>query len=254
MKLMGKLIENIQSAAEQDYPNEACGVIVKQGKRKYLSVHCRNDHYDPKSNFTVNPQDYVKATELGEVVGVWHTHTHGSSHPTQTDRISCNLHKMPWYILGVSKEDDQFTFDKPYLLTPESVSYGLLERPYIWGIFDCFSLVRDYYKQEFDIEIMTPPEYPFCEPDWYRHGGDYYREYYKEAGFVRLIDEDPEIGDVFVMQICSDVPNHAAIYVGDGLMLHHAEDRLSGRDVYGGYYYKHTVLHCRHKSKMNEAD
>ena len=52
------------------------------------------------------------------------------------------------------------------------------------------------------------------------------------------------------MQLGADVPNHAAIYIGNGLVLHHPRDRLSCKDVYGGIWQKHTVMHLRHRSKM----
>ena len=43
------------------------------------------------------------------------------------------------------------------------------------------------------------------------------------------------------MQVASPVPNHAAVYLGDGLILHHLQGRLSSRDVYGGYWQKITT-------------
>jgi cell wall-associated NlpC family hydrolase len=48
-------------------------------------------------------------------------------------------------------------------------------------------------------------------------------------------------GDCFLMQVASPVPNHAAVYLGDGLILHHLQGRLSSRDVYGGYWQKVTT-------------
>jgi cell wall-associated NlpC family hydrolase len=68
-------------------------------------------------------------------------------------------------------------------------------------------------------------------------------EGYQQAGFVGIKDgEQPEVGDIILMQIRSNngVPNHAGIYIGDGLMLHHLYGRLSSRDVYGGYFQEVT--------------
>jgi cell wall-associated NlpC family hydrolase len=48
------------------------------------------------------------------------------------------------------------------------------------------------------------------------------------------------------MQVASPVPNHAAVYLGDGLILHHLQGRLSSRDVYGGYWQKVTTHALRH--------
>ena len=49
------------------------------------------------------------------------------------------------------------------------------------------------------------------------------------------------------MQVLSNVPNHAAIYLGGDVIGHHLYGRLSGRDVYGGYYKKHTTHVLRKK-------
>lgn len=47
------------------------------------------------------------------------------------------------------------------------------------------------------------------------------------------------------MRSKNGVPNHAAVYLGDGLMLHHMYGRLSSRDVYGGYWREVTRLVVR---------
>ena len=51
------------------------------------------------------------------------------------------------------------------------------------------------------------------------------------------------------MQLESPVPNHAGIYLGDGVVLHHVQGRLSSRDVYGGYYQKVTAKVLKHESR-----
>ena len=51
------------------------------------------------------------------------------------------------------------------------------------------------------------------------------------------------------MKLDSVVPNHAAIYLDDMIILHHVQGRLSSRDVYGGYYQKVTELCLRHESR-----
>jgi len=50
------------------------------------------------------------------------------------------------------------------------------------------------------------------------------------------------------VQSKNGVPNHAGVYLGDGIMLHHLYGRLSSRDVYGGYWREVTRLTLRHES------
>ena len=63
--------------------------------------------------------------------------------------------------------------------------------------------------------------------------------------------EDIQYGDILLMNIESPVPNHAAIYLGENIILHHVTNRLSSRDVYkwGGYYHKMTAMVLRHESR-----
>ena len=72
--------------------------------------------------------------------------------------------------------------------------------------------------------------------------------HYAEAGFYPVHGELEE-GDVIIMQVRAYEPNHAAIYLGEGLMLHHLYGRLSSRDVYGGYWKDVTRIILRYGEK-----
>ena len=52
---------------------------------------------------------------------------------------------------------------------------------------------------------------------------------------------------MIVMQINANVPNHAGVYLGDGLLGHHLYGRLSSKDVYGQFYRERTTHIMRHK-------
>ena len=72
---------------------------------------------------------------------------------------------------------------------------------------------------------------------------------FANEGFSEIPVADVQPGDLILMNVCSLVPNHAAIYLGDQLILHHVQQRLSSRDVYGGYYWKNTACALRHESR-----
>ena len=78
------------------------------------------------------------------------------------------------------------------------------------------------------------------------------------AGFEKV--STLQHGDLVLMQIRSPVPNHAAIYLADGVLktepdhypapgsiLHHLYNRDSKRDVYGGYWAEVTVGYWRYR-------
>jgi cell wall-associated NlpC family hydrolase len=52
-----------------------------------------------------------------------------------------------------------------------------------------------------------------------------------------------------LMHLEAEVPNHGGIYIGDGMVLHHVQDRLSSRDLYGGFYQKSTAKILKHESR-----
>ena len=60
----------------------------------------------------------------------------------------------------------------------------------------------------------------------------------EKCGFEQV--KEPQTGDVILISVGVNVPNHAAIYVGEQIVPHHAPKRLSKRDSYDGYWLKHT--------------
>jgi proteasome lid subunit RPN8/RPN11 len=236
------MLEAIKLEAVAQYPKEACGLVIKSGKGS-LTLACKNVAEDPYENFIIDVGDYSAAADQGEVIGVWHTHIERSAMPSDADRVSCGRTGLPWYIVAVSKRDGEFFFSEPEKLMPDGFEMPYLERPYVSGVFDCFGLVRDFYKREFGIEIR---DYPRVEADG-TMGYSFFADRYAKEGFDTVIGNDYRRGDVLIMQIGSHEPNHLGIYVRDGVMMHHSQGRLSREEVYGGMYLKHTVHHLRHR-------
>ena len=85
------------------------------------------------------------------------------------------------------------------------------------------------------------------DDNWWDNGQDLYSlERLRAEGF-ELIDGEPRRGDMILMQVRSPVPNHAGVYLGDDLMLHHLYGRLSEKAVYGGMWAERTRYIVRHR-------
>ncbi|MCM4753350.1 NlpC/P60 family protein, partial [Escherichia coli] len=54
-------------------------------------------------------------------------------------------------------------------------------------------------------------------------------------------------GDVLLCCFGSSVPNHAAIYCGDGELLHHLPEQLSKRERYSEKWQRRTHSAWRHR-------
>jgi len=235
------LLAQIQAAAAASYPHEACGLVVSVGKKPKF-IECENIDGDPRNFFTISAVDYVKARKEGEIVAVWHSHCEIAPKPSEKDIAGCNNGGVPWIIIGIKKTEAGFIFEGPTIIEPDDTPVDYIGRPYFYGIYDCYSLVQDYYRREHGIVLR---DYPRID-QWWHKGYDFFSESFKQEGFVKLIDVEPRKGDVFLMQIEAEVVNHVAIYLGDDMMLHHQHKRLSRRDVYGGHWAKHTIHHVRH--------
>lgn len=165
-----------------------------------------------------------------------HSHPYQPPVPSQADRVGCEASGVPWIILGWPSGVLQ-------KICPTGYVAPLIGRVFCHGVLDCYTLVRDYYQQH--LQILLPD---FERQDqWWKAGGNLYRENFARAGFVEIAPESIRCHDVIVMQLGSNVANHAACYLGDGLILHHPMNRLSGRDVFGGFWKKNAVLYLRHQ-------
>lgn len=233
-----KIKEAVVEHANQEYPNECCGVIVVfKGREKYIP--CKNVDERSDVNFTISPEDLLKAGKVGEIVAYVHSHTQGDEQPSETDKISQAETETLWIIYS-TKTEKFFEFndgEKPPL-------YG---REYKHGITDCFDFIRDFYGSELDIKLNNY----FRLDRWWERGENMYVENYEKEGFRKIPMSEMMPGDVIVFSLKSNVPNHGAIYLGNNKIGHHLEERLSSIDIYGQFLRDRTSLILRHK-EMDE--
>jgi len=238
------ILEAMNSIAIQRYPLEACGLIVASGNKSRL-IECRNISAYPQHQFLIDPKSYAEAVEAGEIVAVWHSHIDIPNTPTEADKQDCEMHQMPWFITSVCKTEDGFVTSEPYKLEPSGYEAPYEGRPYVFGVFDCWAVIRDYYRREFEIELE---DFNRVEFFWLK-GIDVIGKNWENAGFKLVTDDSYQVGDLFLIQNSASIINHVAMYVGNDQILHHCHNRLSKKDMYSGYWHKHTVMHIRHVSK-----
>lgn len=231
----------IRSHAEQEFPREACGLLcVVRGREKYIP--CRNKAAGTE-HFILSSEDYAEAETSGEIVAVVHSHPNVPAVPSEADRTACEASGLVWHIVHVTDENGQPQGGEIVTFEPCGYQAPLVGREFSHGVNDCYQLVRDWYWQERGIDLKN-----FARTDgWWERGENLYMKHYAEAGF-ELVNGQPEEGDMIVMQIRSNEPNHAGVYLGDDLILHHLYGRLSSRDVYGGYWKEVTRMILRHKN------
>ena len=217
------------SHAKVEDPKECCGLLLNiKGKERYYP--CRNLSMTDYQCFIIDPEDYVRADNLGEITAIFHSHPITPPTPSQADLVSCENSNLPWHI--VNPKTEQWGYCEP-----KGYKAPIIGREWVWGVTDCWSLVRDWYKEEKNIELkdwdrpITPEEFvdnPLFESCAWR------------TGFRELRpDEKTMNGDALLMSIGSTGLNHVAIFL-DGDVLHHLTDRLSCREPYSQWLLKCT--------------
>jgi proteasome lid subunit RPN8/RPN11 len=203
------------------FPDEACGILTPDGY-----VPCPNIHPTPGEFFRI-PVEYQRRHQ---VLACFHSHPNGRDEPSTDDMQAQIDAALPY---GLCACDGQRTTE-PWFWGP-----GIDPPPYEGRTFrhgpsgtdgkgDCYALIKDWYKGEWGIDL---PEWP-RDNEWWKRGRNHYLDLYTASGFVRLpADVRPLRGDLALARIGNlNVPTHGAIYLGDGLILHHLPNRLSTTD------------------------
>lgn len=249
MTMHAETVAAINDHAQRDYPRECCGLVcVVKGRERY--VPCTNAAQGAE-HFILPAAEYADAESLGEILAVVHSHPNAPAEPSQADLVACEASGLRWHIVRVDLVDGAALAGEMRTIEPSGYKAPLVGRQFSHGVLDCYQLIVDWYQQERGITLKQ-----FARADnWWNDGAsDLYTEGFPQAGFVRIKEGDePQVGDVILMQIRSQngVPNHAAIYLGDGVMLHHLHGRLSSRDIYGGYWSQTTTHILRYQQNLH---
>ncbi len=85
------------------------------------------------------------------------------------------------------------------------------------------------------------------EDDWWRNGQNLYLDNMAVTGFYRVPLSSAQAGDILLCCFGASVPNHAAIYCGNGELLHHLPEQLSKRERYSEKWQRRTHSVWRHR-------
>ena|ERR1700740_490493 len=216
-----EIIAEAKAHALAMYPQEACGIVSED---TYFVVP--NLSSDPNLGFEMPPNTWL---DYAPVQGVLHSHTlaKGGINVSKADMEGYLATGVPW---GVCLTDGTSCTDHIWL-DKNNRDLPLIGRPFIPGIWDCFSLGLAHFWQELGIEIKDYPR----DAGWWDRGENMFVDHFLDAGFVMIPKEEAQVNDVLLMAIGGSTLNHCAIVLGGNMILHHLTKRLSRRDIYGNW-------------------
>lgn len=210
-------IEAMRAHAIEDYPNEAVGFLLNDGRYERQQNVCS----DPTVGAAVHPDVLRKALVKGSLRAFFHSHPDGPDCPSKQDMLSQQEQEIPWIICSANASASM----APFAFGDQLVNPApLIGRPFRHGVTDCYAAIRAYGQEEYGVLL---PEFP-RQWEWWLDGmSDMYRQGFEQAGFHAIDATEVRPGDCWLAQIRAPVPNHAGVYIGEGLTFHHVSSSLA---------------------------
>tara|TARA_R100000773_G_scaffold39764_1_gene35371 strand:+ start:873 stop:1802 length:930 start_codon:yes stop_codon:yes gene_type:complete len=90
--------------AKTEYPKESCGLVIeKDGNQEYYP--CNNIEIDGVNSFTIDPEDWAKAEDIGTILHICHSHPNGDLRASELDIKNCNNIGLSWFIFAPVSEN-----------------------------------------------------------------------------------------------------------------------------------------------------
>ena len=193
---------------------EICGFLVRD-----QIFPCKNQSENPSHHFSISPLDYLRASYLGKIEIIYHSHT---KNPEFSEFDKINLYNQKLRGLMYCKEKDCFR-----VFLPESYNNKYVGRSFEIGVSDCLSLVAGYYKEELGIIL---PEIK-RKKGWYKENKNIVKEN-TPSNFKKISFEAAQKNDLLVFDMLNnDLPCHFGIYLGNDIILHQPREKLSTIEI-----------------------
>ena len=222
-------------ALAREFPDqETCGFVTDtNGMIQAIAVvnHAENTY----RSFEIAPEDFAKYEE--NAIAIWHSHPQGPAVFSPADVVNCKESELPWILYHT--KTGQFVIGDPTGHQPYE------ERDWVYGLNDCFGLVRDWVKRELNFDF---PDIDRYEDDTGKPSLQLLEslpDLMRSSGLIELEKgEIPQYGDVLFLQ-CDDspLPNHCAVLINpsENKILHHLRERPSKIDYYSTFWRDYTV-------------
>ncbi len=236
LEVLGRsAIEAAKAHAIAEFPKESCG-FIKGGA--YFA--CANKHKTPLTHFTIRSKRYDKAYAAGEVAAIVHSHPNGPLSPSHADMQQQDVSDVPWVIITLNETGvDKIVAWGDSLPVPQ-----LIGRPFIHGVLDCYTVVRDVFRLGSDALLQQGIHWPLAPillpqvprgDGWWTESEDLYAKQFEQFGFRKINFAEVQPGDCFLAAVGNKVINpkrqlnHAGVLLHHDQVLHHMPTDISRR-------------------------
>jgi len=194
--------------AQGEWPNESVGYIFHKSY-----IPCINSSNEPENSFIIQNEEFDKRYINGEVEAIIHSHN-SRAYASSIDQMKCDEMELPFGIIN--------------LIDPEIVTHCIfwgkgikkadyLGRLFFFGVFDCLTLVCDYYKQKFKIKLPSP----YRDFEFITSNHKFFEEYIGELKQFDEVGIDDLQEDDILFYCHSGRIIHIGIYIDENKILHH---------------------------------
>ena len=201
-------------------PNEeSCGFVLEDG----IAVQVANKAEDPINQFAIDPFDYARFDS--SIQGVWHSHLDFAGFSALDQQVMA-ADDLPWAVYCLS--DDSWHQCDPGVTAPFE------GRPFVFGVYDCYSLITDYLMKE---GVQLPPWRRGSWGEWNTPAFSPFDDEWKNYG--RTVKNGIyQAGDMLLLNL-GDFPSHTdhvGVFVNSKQFLHHPAQGVSRLQTFGGYW------------------
>jgi proteasome lid subunit RPN8/RPN11 len=238
-----QVLKKIRKHAIADYEKgiEGCGLICTDPTSEDWFnanevIHAKNEAEDPANFYKIDGQSLCRRN----VTAIWHSHINGKDEFSPADIETIRKGTQPHILYDV--QNDRWRVADP------SPTAEFIGTQFTYGVHDCYSIVRAWYRHNQDIELGDYGRSTYKNDDgtycWQAEGWDLFRENFLKEGAIELAPRGIlQMGDVLLMCLHGCNPNHMAVITDPEkeIMLHQQVTKLSCHEQWDGYWRENTI-------------
>ena len=196
---------------------EICGLLCFNDIFGVYPVECNNDAPDKKNYFLISEKQIENLSLDDKIIGFYHSHL-TDDHISKYDRFVAEKKNLECLMYSIIRDDFE-------IYKPSGLKIPLVGRPHICGLFDCWNLVEDYYKDNLNIKLHNFDLNTHILMDEQTISFEEKKQKCEillfEMGFQKV--NDLRDGDVLILKFLPDknCAIHFGIFLSPNKILHH---------------------------------